>query len=386
MLAGFLKNQSVKLVKSITNDIYVPENADFVLEGYVDPKENFKTEGPFGDHTGFYSLADEYPIFHLTCITHRKDAVYPATIVGVPPMEDFYLGKATERIFLKPIQISIAPEIMDFRLPSFGVAHNLVLIKAKTHYAGQSIKIMNSLLGAGQMMFSKVIVCFDESIDIQNDSAVFSALLNNVNFSEDIVISRGPTDVLDHSSYKFTYGGKLLIDATQKAKIEKAKVSKLDLPNEIGVLFEESGFCIIGADKKTKGNLLIYGMTLVENQKIENIKVLVIVNDFIRLYDKYLLAWYVLNNIDPSKDCKIHNGVLIVDASIKTKIDDDFNRLWPNPVTMDLGTIENADKIWKSLFPNKFIESPSKRIFGLIRGDSAVAEENHKSQMTMSLS
>jgi 3-polyprenyl-4-hydroxybenzoate decarboxylase len=127
-------------------------------------------------------------------------------------------------------------------------------------------------------------------------------------------------------------------------------------------------------------------MTLVENQKIENIKVLVIVNDFIRLYDKYLLAWYVLNNIDPSKDCKIHNGVLIVDASIKTKIDDDFNRLWPNPVTMDLGTIENADKIWKSLFPNKFIESPSKRIFGLIRGDSAVAEENHKSQMTMSLS
>jgi 4-hydroxy-3-polyprenylbenzoate decarboxylase len=145
LLAGFLTNRKTELVKSFTNDIYVPASADFVIEGYIDPEEEFVTEGPFGDHTGFYSLADNYPKFHITCITHRKDAVYPATLVGIPPMEDFYLGKATERIFLKPVQIAIAPEILDIRLPSYGVAHNLVLVKARINYPGQSLKIMNAL-------------------------------------------------------------------------------------------------------------------------------------------------------------------------------------------------------------------------------------------------
>ena len=173
ILAGFLKNKNVKLVKSITNDIFIPEDADFVIEGYIDPNEELALEGPFGDHTGFYSLADYYPKFHVTCITHRKKPIYPATIVGIPPMEDFYLSKATERIFLKPIQIAIAPEVLDIRLPDYGVAHNLVLVKAKTTYKGQAIKIMNALLGAGQMKISKIIICFNKDVDIQDDKQVF---------------------------------------------------------------------------------------------------------------------------------------------------------------------------------------------------------------------
>jgi 4-hydroxy-3-polyprenylbenzoate decarboxylase len=180
LFAGFLRNKPVELVKCLTQNIEVPADADFVLEGYVDPSENIAWEGPFGDHTGFYSLADWYPIFHITCITHRKNAIYPATIVGIPPQEDAWIAKATERIFLAPIRMAIAPEIIDLNLPIEGVAHNLAIVKINKTYPGQAFKIMNSLWGAGQMMFNKVMVVAGDETDIFFPEAVLGAVLSNV--------------------------------------------------------------------------------------------------------------------------------------------------------------------------------------------------------------
>ena len=158
LFAGFLRKKSVKLVKCITNELYVPDCADIILEGYVDPQEDFAWEGPFGDHTGFYSLADWYPKFHITCITHRKDAIYPTTIVGIPPMEDAWIAKATERIFLPLIKLSMLPELKDMNMPFEGVAHNLTLVDIEKTFSGQGPKVMNAMWGTGQMMFNKILV------------------------------------------------------------------------------------------------------------------------------------------------------------------------------------------------------------------------------------
>ncbi len=376
MLAGFLKNKRVNLVKSISNDIYIPDSADFVIEGYIDPNEELKREGPFGDHTGFYSLDDMYPVFHVTCITHRKNAVYPATIVGVPPMEDFYLGKATERIFLKPIQIAIAPEVIDIRLPSYGIAHNLVLIKAKNTYRGQSFKIMNALLGAGQMMFSKVLICFNEGIDIHNDNEVFDAICRNIIPENDIIIGKGPSDVLDHSAYQYTYSGKLLIDASEENINEFNQIS---LNEQIAnIKYNNQNLIIIGADNNDE-SFLKYAKSIIENNKIEGCKIIAIIDSFVSFDNPFLYAWYVLNNIDPSHDCEVVNNCLIIDAGVKTKNKDGFNRPWPNIVSMDKKTISKIDKNWGKYFDIPFIASPSKKLESLIKGNSEIFDLNQNS-------
>ncbi|MDD4109286.1 MAG: UbiD family decarboxylase, partial [Prolixibacteraceae bacterium] len=212
MLAGFLRKSPVRLVKCITNDLYVPEDADFVIEGFVDPSEDFVKEGPFGDHTGFYSLADFYPRFHVSCITHRRNAVFPATIVGIPPMEDAYIGKATERIFLKPIRMAIVQEIKDMDMPFAGVAHNLVIIKIEKTFPGQAVKVANALWGAGQMMFNKIMVVVDDTVDIHDYNKLAKVFNDNFNPEYSFHFSKGPLDVLDHSSQKFAFGSKLCID------------------------------------------------------------------------------------------------------------------------------------------------------------------------------
>ena len=216
ILAGFLRKKRVKMVKCITNDLYVPSDADIILEGYVDPAEDPVWEGPFGDHTGFYSLADWYPKFHITCITHSKKAVYPATIVGVPPHEDAWLAKATEKIFLSPVKMALQPEIEDFHMPDAGVAHNLVIIKIRKSYPGQGMKVISSLSGAGQMMFSKYLVVVSGDIDIRNYRELVSHVFENTDLKRDLLFSHGPLDVLDHSSDAFSFGGKLGVDATIK--------------------------------------------------------------------------------------------------------------------------------------------------------------------------
>jgi 4-hydroxy-3-polyprenylbenzoate decarboxylase len=214
IFAGFLRKSPVEIVKCITNDIYVPANAEFVLEGYVDLDEQ-RLEGPFGDHTGYYSLSDMYPVFHIEKITRKNNPVYVTTIVGKPPMEDCYLGKATERIFLPLIKVQ-CPEIVDMNFPLEGVFHNCVIVSIKKAFPMHAQKVMNSLWGLGQMMYTKMIIVVDENVDPQDISTVAWKVFNNIDPSRDLVISEGPLDALDHASNTPHYGSRLGIDATKK--------------------------------------------------------------------------------------------------------------------------------------------------------------------------
>jgi 4-hydroxy-3-polyprenylbenzoate decarboxylase len=215
LLAGYLRKKSVELVKCETNDLEVPANADFVIEGYVDPTEPLREEGPFGDHTGYYTLPEPYPVFHVMAITHRKDAVYPATIVGIPPMEDFYIGGASVKLFLPIFKMNF-PEIVDIALPAEGVFHNLVFVSIKKTYPMQAYKIMHGLWGMGQMMFTKYIVVVDDDVNVHNTSEVLFRLCANTDPQRDSIFTKGPADVLDHATSEIAIGSKLGIDATKK--------------------------------------------------------------------------------------------------------------------------------------------------------------------------
>ncbi|MGD0000106.1 MAG: menaquinone biosynthesis decarboxylase [Bryobacteraceae bacterium] len=218
LIAGFLRREPVEMVKCETCDLEVPANAELVLEGYVALGET-RTEGPFGDHTGYYSLADPYPVFHVECITQRKDPIYAATIVGPPPMEDFYMGQAIERIFLPLMRMQI-PEIRDISMPAAGVFHNLMLVSIRKSYPGQARKVMHAIWGLGQAMFTKVIVVVDEDVDVQSHGEVAWRALNNIDPERDIEFVHGPIDSLDHASRMPDYGSKMGIDATKKLPAE----------------------------------------------------------------------------------------------------------------------------------------------------------------------
>jgi 4-hydroxy-3-polyprenylbenzoate decarboxylase len=215
LLAGYLRRKSVELVRCETLDLEVPANADFVIEGYVDPREPLRDEGPFGDHTGYYTLPEPYPVFHITAITHRKDAIYPATIVGIPPMEDFYMGGASVRLFLPVFKMNF-PEIVDLALPAEGVFHNLVFVSIRKTYPMQAYKIMHGLWGMGQMMFTKYLIVVDHDVDVHNTSEVLFHLCANTDPQRDAIFTRGPADVLDHATTEIALGTKLGIDATAK--------------------------------------------------------------------------------------------------------------------------------------------------------------------------
>ena len=214
LIAGFLRAAPVELVKCETIDLEVPATSEIVLEGYVNLDE-LRTEGPFGDHTGFYSLEDLYPVFHVQCITHRKDPVYATTIVGKPPLEDAYMGKAVERVFLPLMRITI-PELIDINLPIEGVFHNLMIVSIRKSYPGQPRKVMNAIWSLGQAMFTKVIIVVDEDVDVQNLADVTLKVLNHIDPERDIQFTLGPIDSLDHASRLANYGSKMGIDATRK--------------------------------------------------------------------------------------------------------------------------------------------------------------------------
>ena len=218
MIAGFLRGKSLEIVQCETVDLQVPAHSEIILEGYVELGE-LRREGPFGDHTGFYTLTDDYPVFHLTCITHRKDPIYAATIVGKPPMEDAWMGKAVERIFLPATKMQI-PELVDVHLPMEGVFHNLMLVSIRKSYPGQARKVMNAIWSLGQAMFTKCIVVVDEDCDVQNVAEVTLRVANNIDPERDIQFTLGPVDSLDHSSRLPNYGSKMGIDATRKWKAE----------------------------------------------------------------------------------------------------------------------------------------------------------------------
>ena len=219
LFTGFLRKKGVELIKCVTVDVEVPANSDIVLEGYVDPSEPLRREGPFGDHTGFYSLADDYPAFHVTCITQRRQPIYPTTIVGRPPMEDAYLGKATERIFLPLLRVTL-PEIVDMNLPVHGVFHNLAIIAIKKEYPAHARKVMHALWGLGQMMFTKILIVVDHDVNVHDLSEVTWIAGNHMDPKRDTVFVEGPVDVLDHAAPMLGYGSKFGIDATRKWRSE----------------------------------------------------------------------------------------------------------------------------------------------------------------------
>ncbi len=218
LIAGFLRGKPVEIVKCETVDLEVPANAEIILEGYVELGE-LRAEGPFGDHTGFYTLEDEYPVFHLTCVTHRKDPIYAATIVGKPPMEDAWMGKAVERIFLPAMKMTI-PELVDIHLPVEAVFHNLMIVSIRKSYPGQARKVMNAIWSLGQAMFTKCIIVVDEDCDVQNIGEVVLRVANNIDPERDIQFTLGPVDSLDHASRLPNYGSKMGVDATRKWKAE----------------------------------------------------------------------------------------------------------------------------------------------------------------------
>lgn len=382
MLAGFLRQEKVQLVKCLSNDLYVPANADFVIEGYIDPKEDFILEGPFGDHTGYYSLADYYPKFHVTLITHQQDAVYPATVVGVPPQEDRWMGKATERIFLAPIQMTICPDIFDINLPFQGGFHNLAIVQIKNSYPEQAYTVMNALWGAGQMMFNKIMIIVSEKVDVHDAKAVLKAL-SNINIENDIIFTRGPADVLDHAGRTFAKGGKIGIDATHdkayqtKVFIEKSKLTEIiDASFNFDFINDNSNILLIGIDTNQDYDVSNITKQILESGYINGVNFFIFFDKETDINNFDIVLWQLSGNIDPTFDCNIikqnEQTVLCVDATSK-KSKKDFTRDWPNVIVMDDYTISQVDKKWEHYNIGKFIESPSLKLKSMVKNEGAVA-------------
>lgn len=367
LLAGMLRQRPVKMVKCLTNDIWVPADCDFVLEGWVDPSEELAVEGAFGDHTGFYSLTDLYPRFHIEAITSRRDAVYPATIVGVPPMEDAYIAKATERIFLAPIRLAIQPEVRDLYMPMEGTAHNLALVSIAKRYEGQAAKVAQGLWGAGQMMFNKYLVITPETTNLRNREDIFR-LLRGLDPKRHLIHSEGILDVLDHSSPTSGYGAKLAIDLTD---IDLKRVpASLPAPRTArpvgGVelfnteLTRETGLLILYAEWEWHETIDVERY-LTENN-IEGIK-------YVALFDRGAaghmrasdLLWLAAANTDPKRDIRLFGDVVIIDARSKRPGYGNNPKRFPNVVTSSTDTIHYVDERWAEYGIGELVESPSRR-------------------------
>ncbi len=371
LLAGFLRDKAVNLVQCITQpEIYVPEDADFVIEGYVDPDEELVLEGPFGDHTGFYSLADYYPKFHITCITHRKDSVYPATIVGVPPMEDAYISLATEKIFKFPITMAFAPEMIDLHMPPSGVEHNLTLIKIRNQYPGNALKIKNAMWGAGQMMFNKILVVYSGDEDLRDYRKLAADALARFVPKRDVHIENGGvSDVLDHSSRHFVSGGKMCIDCTHD--VDKDFASAYNSVH--GDPLSRYVLVVKVSDKFTPVRNIAEVMLMDERCVA---KIIIFVDEGLPPDDYNLTIWYAAGNVDPAVDCFVidneYGGCLCMDATAKTRADDDFERDWPEVVMMDDNTIKSVDEKKYVAEMGNLSPSPSIKLKNLRYNNGAV--------------
>ena len=378
ILAGFLRNKKVRLVKCLTNDLYIPEDVDIVIEGYVDPLEDLVSEGPFGDHTGFYSLADLYPKFHVTCITHCRNAVYPATIVGIPPMEDAWLASASEKIFLSPVRLALQPEILDFHMPDAGTAHNLLIVKIRKSYPGQGMKVLNSLFGAGQMMFSKYMIVVSGDVDIRTYSGLAHHIFKNTDFKRDVFFISGPLDVLDHTSERFSFGGKAGIDAT--IKLEEEKYENFQHPEKVpgknnvenswrgnqhavksvtDLSRYEFPLIIVSVDTSAPGYPA--GLFSFVDRDYENIRLILLVDQTVETNDLFTVCWQVLANSDPLRDHMWLGSALVIDGTIKAFRKDGFPRKWPNVICSLDETIKEVDRKWASLGIGPMIPSPSEK-------------------------
>ncbi len=368
LLAGLLRGKPVKLVKCITNDIYVPEDCDFVIEGYVDPTEDKVLEGDFGDHTGFYSLTDCYPKFHITAITHRKNAVYPATIVGIPPQEDAYIAMATERIFLAPIRLVMQPEVEDMYMPSAGTQHNITIISMRQLYERQASKVALGLWGAGQMMFNKYLLLTPASTNIRSEEDM-AWLMCNCDLRKSLIRSEGIYDVLDHATATCGYGGKIALDLTNVAeREEKITFDNNALPEGVvadTTLLDKWGALLLFADNDMK-------IEASELAKAAKCNYIVIFDRRAEKMNANELLWLGAANTEPTRDITLCGSTLVMDARAKRPNANDENpSRWPNIVTADEKTIHLVDSRWTEYGIGEFIASPSERYSALKLSDGA---------------
>jgi 4-hydroxy-3-polyprenylbenzoate decarboxylase len=349
MLYGFVKKENAKLVKSITNDIYVPHDVDYVIEGWVDV-ENMRIEGPFGDHTGYYTLEEDYPFMEVSAITHQKDPIFAATVVGKPPLEDKYMGYATERIFL-PLLKTTAPDLIDYYMPENGVFHNLILAKINVNYPGHASQMMHAFWGVGQMSFVKhAIFVGADAPELHDDEAITKWILNRIDI-ENILISRGVVDALDHSSPKFAVGGKLGLDCTGD-EIDELGITLLngsDILEKIQAI-DENVTELKQFYTETKNPITVIKVNKKRSQKhlfeelktlYSHLKIVVFIDEKDNSLDNpYMLVWRVVNNIDSNRDIFIDGNTLGIDATNKNELDN-FKRRWPDDVVCTKSVLDD---------------------------------------------
>jgi len=368
LLAGFIRKASVALVKCKTVDLEVPAHAEIVLEGYINPAE-MRLEGPFGDHTGYYSQDGDYPVFHITAITHRKNPVYLTTIVGKPPQEDFYLGKATERIFL-PLLRTQLPEIVDMDMPVEGIFHNCVIVSLDKRYPMQSRRLMSALWGLGQMSFVKTIVTVDAEVNVHDYEEVAKLLLNKVDFATDLFFSEGVLDVLNHASDQMLHGSKLGIDLTPKIKGEPGYKKEapahdnnceLPTPEEVMTAFEKVRTCKVLPLQAQRSVLLValnktaphqgkdFIQSFLEHPDFSAIKIIIVLEGHVDIEDISIVMWKFFNNIDPKRDFHFKAERLGIDATQKFS-EEGYQQDWPDEIEMTAEIKTQVDKKWTDMF------------------------------------
>ncbi|MDR2885275.1 MAG: menaquinone biosynthesis decarboxylase [Rikenellaceae bacterium] len=393
LLAGFLRRKPVRLVKCVTNELYVPADCDIVLEGWVDPAEAKVTEGPFGDHTGFYSLEDLYPVFHLEAITHRRGAIYPATIVGVPPQEDAYISQATEKIFLEPIRLAMQPEVRDLWMPAPGVSHNLAVVSIESSYPGQPFKVAGGLWGAGQMMFNKMLAVTTAGVNIHNP-ATMAALLRRSDPARNLFFSRGVLDVLDHTTATSGEGGKVALDLTSPGEERPVRIPDRFSPGG-GIDWVDASLA------EGWSVLLLYaapGVTVdvpafLDANGVE-VNFVILLDTAARGLSAEEMLWLATGNCEPTRDMHIYRSTLIADSRSKLpearmeradkagqglfsecrQAPPGYPARWPNVVTSSAETIALVDRRWADYGLGGFIPSPSLRYTPLLFPGGAEAE------------
>ena len=346
IFAGYLKRRPVELVKCITNNLYVPAHAEFILEGYVDLDES-RLEGPFGDHTGYYSLSDLYPVFHIEKMTRKKSPIYPTTIVGKPPMEDCYLGKATERIFLPLMKIQ-CPELVDIDFPLEGVFHNCAIVSFKKAFPLHGNKVLFALWGLGQMMYTKMIILVDESVNVHDYMEVVKSILQNVTSKTHLIITEGPLDALDHASNRAFQGFRLGIDASTKLPLEDSG-KPIDIAPSSPFNIGQIPFIKLIPFSKNGALRPLELMQTISNDQ-EGPNWVVLLDEWIDPAQLSTVAWKIFNNIDPMRDILIKNrldGSIFVGVDATKKgIEDGLTRPWPNDIEMSLDIVKKVTERW----------------------------------------
>jgi 4-hydroxy-3-polyprenylbenzoate decarboxylase len=366
LLAGFIRKKAVPLVKCKTVDLEVPAHAEIVLEGYIDPAE-MSLEGPFGDHTGYYSQDGDYPVFHVTAITHRKNPVYMTTIVGIPPQEDFYLGKATERIFL-PLLRTQLPEIVDMNMPLEGVFHNCVIVSLEKRYPMQARRVMSALWSLGQMSFVKTVIAVDADVDVQNEPEILKLLLNTIDLKRDLFFSEGILDVLNHASDQALYGSKLGIDAThsidgepprQRAS-DKTQTQEAGLAEQMHKKFpdvqssrmindsQQRPILLVAFNKTRPGQGAEFIQNIFEDDALKSVGVLVVLEAHVDLDNNSQVLWKLFNNLDPKRDVIVSDQRIGIDVTRKMP-EEGYQQNWPEEIIMSNDIIQKVDQKWNRI-------------------------------------